>query len=467
MRPRPPEVTGTRRDSRRLVLCGLAFAIAGASCAYVFPDYDLEDGGAAAAGGRGGGGSGGTGGEAPLAPPGSPCDSNGECSDGHCLPSNDGAGKVCCAITCSDMGPDSCGTNGKCDPGGDVCASYPAGTICGGSSCSFGLEAEGMLTVEQCQAGTCAPGEPTLCAGGLACEDETSCKDACDVPEDCADPDATCPSPGNEFCESPAGVACDAAEECASGICGTTGEGGHCCTEACDSTGVCGAVDCGATGGCVFANEQTPCGSMPECDDGKLVSEFCDGSGECGTERAQQPCPGKLRCESPLACYETCGANDATGDARCISGHWCDGSTCRPSSWDERTACTRDAQCRSNACVDGTCAGVDCDVDGDGHDRADEECGGTDCDDDDARVFVGQTEFYDMPRSIGSFDFDCDGKESPLYPTRCGCSGSWQALFVPAGDEGCGQTGNLRKCELLFVCYVGAILDSSTTQSCR
>lgn len=436
---------------------GLGVTLLQASCALVFTDYGLE---------QEPGGGGGAGGEAPSLPLGAACASDSECIGGFCVPSNDDEGKVCCADECLADADEPCGINGRCDPGGTACASFPAETPCGETTCSMGLE-----TKRECRAGVCVDTVPSPCEGGLTCADEFACRSTCEVEEDCLDPDASCPMPGSPFCKVGLGEPCIAGEQCLSGVCGPD-DGGHCCLDdTCPTEDVCGAVDCGEAGECIFASELTPCGADSYCDAGKLEAQFCTGAGACDDEVSQQPCPGNLRCANPFACHETCGSNDVVGDDRCVSGYWCDGSTCRRASWDNRTACTRNAQCKSNICVDGECGDLECDVDGDGQDREDAACpGGTDCDDDDERVFVGQVEFFDVPRAIGSFDFDCDGEETPFYTTGCDCASAWSALLVPSGDAGCGVEGNNHQCYLFWpFCFLGGqVADNPVaTQLCR
>ena len=52
------------------------------------------------------------------------------------------------------------------------------------------------------------------------------------------------------------------------------------------------------------------------------------GMGACAVLDASEPCPDHLVCEDANSCFDTCGSNDTTGDARCTQGFWCDGSTC-------------------------------------------------------------------------------------------------------------------------------------------
>jgi hypothetical protein len=184
------------------------------------------------------------------------------------------------------------------------------------------------------------------CPGGLTCTDEASCKTECASSADCAHPEAECPA---GQCVQPVGSTCDSDDQCMSGVCGAEGVG-HCCAVACDPAGEpCGAVDCDEAGACVFP--QTACGETSSCSNGNLTSDYCDGAGECTVMRQSEPCPGQLICEDANGCFATCGSNDTSGDARCRQGHWCDGTTCQPSSIVPGFPCSRGAQCASGICT--------------------------------------------------------------------------------------------------------------------
>lgn len=440
---------------RRLGIPGLAFVGLGASCALVFPDdYELDSDSTTGAGGIGG-----SGGAPIMGPIGAPCTLSEECLSGYCVDSNDGEGRVCCSAECKPDDPTSCGRNGKCDPGGEGCASYPAGEECAVPSC-----VEGLVTNHECQAGACSPTVPVRCAGGLDCENATACLDECTTNEDCENQLAECPLAGSKFCtEEPAGAPCASDIVCKSGLCEPTL--GECCATICSPTeGPCGATGCGDKG-CLFPEEETACGASPSCANGILTSAYCDGSGECGASSIPQPCPGHLRCVSELACHESCGSNDATGDARCIAGYWCDGATCRLAK-DEGESCTRGGQCHSTGCsLAGECTS-DCDRDGDLQD-SEGMCGGLDCDDNDPLVWEGQPEHFDTPRSDGSYDYDCSGVEEAKHRTTCSfCYG--KKLHVADGAAGCGKSGPLEQCGLTFFGCIGTtVLDDNVTQSCH
>lgn len=449
--------------SHRLLAASWVLAVS--ACALDFPDYGLHEGGTSVEGGASAGADAGGGGAGGGSPIGSPCSSDDACMGGACLASNTGRGKVCCAKACTDMGADSCGTNGTCDASGADCALYPAGTPCGEPSCEVASQ-----TTPRCEAAVCVPGEPVACPNGLACENERDCKLMCETQDDCANPQDVNPAPDciDDACTlRPPGVSCSVDSDCESGICGAQGPG-HCCASSCAHLGEpCGPIDCDEAGACVYPGPETSCGDDPTCASATIESQRCNLAGLCGTQRSAEPCPGHLGCSSNASCHSSCGSNDATGDARCAAGHWCDGSTCHPGA-PEGGSCLRDGQCSSNQCTAaGLCSRPGCDLDDDEQLGRDAACGGLDCDDNDARVLDGQTEYFDTPRVSGSYDFDCDGTSEPALPTSCSCPG--QVLMVPAGAEGCGMSGPLMECNWTWFifCMPTRLLDDSVTQSCR
>jgi len=450
-RPLPPSAAPP------LVAALLVLGAAGTSCALSFPDYDVAVEGSSSSSSSSSGVGGGGGGAPLLAPNGSVCEGDGECESGNCLANNTEPGRVCCAVACDIMGADTCGTNGKCDASGADCALHPAGIACGAPTCDGG-----EVTTRHCYGGACEAGEPEPCAGGLLCAgDGESCAMTCTDAADCANPSgetvgADCVS--GVCADRPVGAACESDDECESGSCA-----GRCCAGPCDtSDATCGATACDSEGACVYPSTDTPCGAETNCTGGELESQYCDGDGACGRERVLL-CRGHLGCATDSTCHESCGSNDATGDALCPAGYWCDGSTCHQGGFDETTACYRGGQCLSKVCgANGTCTDVGCDFDGDLHERG--ACGGLDCDDNDARVHPEQTEFFATPRSIGGFDFDCSGAAEHKTPTSCACSG--HALLVPTGEVGCGVNGQLRSCWWAGLCG-HTDTSFSATQLCR
>lgn len=437
-----------------------------AACALDFPDYDLaEEATSSAASTASSTSSTGTGGAPPLASDGEPCTDGSGCLSGHCLPSNTSDGLVCCAIDCPDEGASSCGLNGKCDASGADCAGYSAGEDCGDGA---QLCQDGNIIKFECRGGACELSVPIPCEGGLLCEDGDSCKAACQTEDDCANPSG---DPQGADClvtecvSRPDGAACASDAECDSGACGANG---RCCASPCPAgDSECGAVGCDSAGACVYPGSDVSCGASPSCDEGNLTGQVCDGAGSCGLVRAR-PCPGDLLCASGTSCFPSCGSNDATGDAFCPPGRWCDGSTCQLALWTSASLCSRDGQCRSQDCTpSGKCAAAKCDLDGDGVKRLDSECGGTDCDDGDARVYPEQPAFFATPRARGGYDFDCSGSvELQSEQTSCNpCTG--EALLVPPGESGCGFTGPIRNCWWLLLACQALAPGTERTQLCH
>jgi hypothetical protein len=92
---------------------------------------------------------------------------------------------------------------------------------------------------------------------------------------------------------------------------------------------------------------------------------------------------------------------------------------------------------------------VVCDEDLDTY-HAEGGCGGNDCCDIDKQVHPGQTKFFTDASACGSFDYDCNGKADPQYPTSITCGGTG-ALGCTGGpgymsDPGCGNSGTYYQC---------------------
>jgi hypothetical protein len=152
---------------------------------------------------------------------------------------------------------------GACIPEGTACpgaAVDMAGGGCDGGSCVAGcsLPTDCPATTSACVANLCNPtahacmlvdapaGVPCSDSGGTACDGMGACV-----------------GPG------PSGAPCSSSMQCASGLCGTTGNGSHCCAQSCPG-GPCGAVDCDTTGACVLTPMNAPCGVG-----------LCNGAGTC------------------------------------------------------------------------------------------------------------------------------------------------------------------------------------------
>ncbi|MFO0611156.1 MAG: Dickkopf N-terminal cysteine-rich domain-containing protein [Polyangiaceae bacterium] len=174
--------------------------------------------------------------------------------------------------------------------------------------------------------------------------------DACTV-------DVTCSS---GFCVD--GVCCDAAcdgpcDACTgalkgSGIdgkCGPVAEEtdpkGACATE---STSTCGTRGvCDGAGHCALYGSETACGP-PACADGTATKARCDGAGTCVT--TAESC-------GPFICSGGGCGTSCNGDETCAAGAWCRAAdtTCVPVKADG-SACARDGECASGACLASRCA---------------------------------------------------------------------------------------------------------------
>ena len=103
---------------------------------------------------------------------------------------------------------------------------------------------------------------------------------------------------------------------------------------------------------------------------------------------------------------------------------------------------------------------------------------GTDCDDADERAFPGQSVGFFETRADGTWDYDCDGRSTPLLterpacvaPPLCGTDGlseplqGWASALIPR----CGERGAwLLRCELTIAGCTSTIDDDLRPQLCR
>jgi hypothetical protein len=110
--------------------------------------------------------------------------------------------------------------------------------------------------------------------------------------------------------------------------------------------------------------------------------------------------------------------------------------------------------------------GSPCDMDGDGHRAKGGVCNGDDCCDLDPHAFAGQTSFFPTPDACGSFDYDCDGKESPEFDV-VNCK---LGFFSCNGDgfkssASCGAAAAFEACN--FAWTTCSQQESLKTQGCR
>jgi hypothetical protein len=227
------------------------------------------------------------------------------------------------------------------------------------------------------------------------------------------------------------GTACDANDQCASNLCGTSGAG-HCCSFSCpvvDSS--CSATDCDTTGSCSYPGTDTIC-AYGTCDIATFTPKACNGEGICAVQPAG-PCPGNFACDSTgKACQTECGRS-----SECANGFYCvvaDGGTCLPQL--SVGACTQNDACTSNLCgIAGTghCCTAACA-------SGDAGCGATDC--------GAATGLCDYPSATTpcSTQSCTDGTE--INAASCDGSG-----HCPASSRNCAP----------FVCGADACLTSCAT----
>ncbi len=84
--------------------------------------------------------------------------------------------------------------------------------------------------------------------------------------------------------------------------------------------------------------------------------------------------------------------------------------------------------------------------------QPDANCPGPlDCDDDDVDAYPGQESYYDMERTSGGYDYNCDGEETRFNTTGGGnCRFEWWECLGTGWVNGvpeCGQLGTYHVCE--------------------
>jgi hypothetical protein len=284
--------------------------------------------------------------------PGEPCDDPIQCSTMLCQ------GGFCCSGTCSDQGAASCGTNGTCASGTGACQKYPAGTMCSSMSCSGST----LTTYDKCDGnGNCSQGGTTgLCPEHRSCTtNSTSCNMTCVKGDMNCAPGYACDAIG--ACKLTDGATCNANDMCASGFCGTNGNG-NCCTISCvTTTGVCAATSCSSSGVCVYPMDNLcPNGNaMPSCvtpatGPGMYTPNTCDGHGTCNNQPT--PCNFDVTCASSTACHTGCGLAGAPNN-NCPLGYYCDGinpGQCHPEK-AKGGPCMFSYECVSTVCTNSQC----------------------------------------------------------------------------------------------------------------
>ncbi len=263
---------------------------------------------------------------------------SGFCADGVCCDSACvGTCHACTAAGKSGGGDGRCGlaANGN-DPRGDCPRS------CSGSS---------LLTIDGCDgAGACKSPVATSClpfaCSAGACRTTCASDASCDLGAFC---DGTTCTP-----KRARGVACSAANQCATGACVE----GVCCDGPC--TGKCRSCRAGATGGTDGVCASVTAGTDPHadcpgvaCASETLIANTCDGSGGC--KPAPTSCLPYRCAASGAGCATSC-----TVDGDCGTGSFCKGGACA-ARLANGAACSTSNQCSSSFCVDGVCCETKCD----------------------------------------------------------------------------------------------------------
>lgn len=77
-------------------------------------------------------------------------------------------------------------------------------------------------------------------------------------------------------------------------------------------------------------------------------------------------------------------------------------------------------------------------------------CGGTDCDDNNPNAYTGQTNFFEVPRQDGSFDYNCNSVEEREFETvKCaGLCAAKTNVFIgdPMNPAPCGAMASFGNC---------------------
>ena len=209
----------------------------------------------------------------------------------------------------------------------------PATPACANSDCPFSLLFSTLPPGSTCGGGgDCASGH---------CVDQVCCNSTCDgTCVACSSTTKTDPDPGKNGICGPALAGSDANGNCP-------------ITDACGNDGACDGA-----GHCRVAGNGDPCG-VTACSGGLVSSATCDGAGKCNV--TTHPCAPYTGCDpTGAACATYCGAQ-----SDCQPTHYCDSVgvaptfTCLP-KLDQGKACNADAQCSTNACVDGFCCATAC-----------------------------------------------------------------------------------------------------------
>lgn len=292
------------------------------------------------------------------------------------------------------------------------------------------------LKVAGASCGSSSECASTYCADGVCCDGP--CTGQCQA---CAEANkvGTCSTVSG----APRGAraACTATQATCAGTCAglpnqctyagseTTCSAATCSTELAVKT----ASVCNGAGACT-ASSVVSCASGKYCTGGSCVTQTgnggtCSSSNQCTSGN----CSNNLCCASTeTGCGTSCvalsssNANCGSCGRACAAGSSCSGGSCYLT---DGQSCTSGPQC-----LGGVCSTFYLDSDGDGYGVGVgvSQCGTTpptgyaknagDCCDSDANAHPGQTAYFTTADACGSFDYNCDGQETPKShgPTDCG-----------------------------------------------
>jgi len=190
---------------------------------------------------------------------------------------------------------------------------------------------------------------------------------------------------------------------------------------------------CSGAGACTASSVVT-CAAGKYCTGGACVNQIANGTACANSNQCSSAnCSNSLCCPSAqTGCGSSCvtlssnSSNCGSCGRACAAGSTCSGGSCY---LVDGQACTAGADCFS-----GICSTFYLDSDGDhyGVGTGIKQCGTTpptgyasqagDCCDSDANAYPGQTATFTAADACGSFDYNCDGNETPKSngPTNCG-----------------------------------------------
>jgi hypothetical protein len=96
----------------------------------------------------------------------------------------------------------------------------------------------------------------------------------------------------------------------------------------------------------------------------------------------------------------------------------------------------------------------ECDLDCDTFLAEDGDCGGDDCSDTEFDVHPGQTNWFEVARMDGTFDYDCDGDDAREFETivcegALGCGSENTFLSLTEGEAACGALEDFGDCSAM------------------